>query len=86
MKFFLEQKEVKDEILKSLKRSKSFRVNEMYSEGTHFMASIMGTHYRYECVSKGVRVGAGQYYKWIEGLTTWEKRIEINLIPVTVSQ
>jgi hypothetical protein len=35
---------------------------------------------------KKVRVGTVQYFKWIEGFTTDEKSIKINLIPVTVSQ
>jgi hypothetical protein len=37
------------------------------------------------CVKK-VRVGTVQYLKWIQGFTTWKKRIGINLIPVTISQ
>ncbi len=45
-----------------------------------------GTDYRYECESNKVRVGTGQYLKWMEGFTTLKIRIEINLIPVTVSQ
>jgi hypothetical protein len=35
---------------------------------------------------KNVRVGAGQYLKWIEGFTTKKKSFGITLIPVTVSQ
>ncbi len=34
---------------------------------------------------KEVRVGARKYAKWIEGFTN-QKCIEINLIPLTVSQ
>jgi hypothetical protein len=34
---------------------------------------------------KEVRVGARKYAKWIEGFTN-QKFIEINLIPLTVSQ
>jgi hypothetical protein len=37
------------------------------------------------CQNK-VRVGTRQYNTWIEGFTTSKKRIEINLIPITVSQ
>jgi hypothetical protein len=44
------------------------------------------TDYRYGCVPKKIRVGTGQYFKWMEGFTTSKKRIGINIIPVTVSQ
>jgi hypothetical protein len=49
--------------------------------------------YRYECVptkvgiEKGqVRVGKKQYFEWLEGFTSYKKRIGINLMHVTVSQ
>ncbi len=34
------------------------------------------TDYRYECVSKKVRVGTGQYFKWIEGFATQKNVLE----------
>jgi hypothetical protein len=38
-------------------------------------------------VSKKVRVGTGQYFKWMKGFTTQKrKRIGINLISATVGQ
>jgi hypothetical protein len=43
------------------------------------------TDYRCIHVSEKSRVGTGQYYIWIEGFTTYRKRIGINIIPVTVS-
>ncbi len=44
------------------------------------------TDYRYECLSKKVRIETGQCFKWMEGFTTYKIRIGINLIPVTVWQ
>jgi hypothetical protein len=40
------------------------------------------------CVrKKGVKLGTGQYFKWLEGITTLKKkRLEINLIPFAISQ
>jgi hypothetical protein len=37
-------------------------------------------------LKKKVRVGIGQYLKWIEGFITLKKCIGINLIPVTAMQ
>ncbi len=45
------------------------------------------TDNRYDCVSKKVRVGTGQYFKRIEGFTAWKKSIGwVNFIAVTLSQ
>jgi hypothetical protein len=35
---------------------------------------------------KITRAGTEHYFKWIEGFTTWKKRIGINLIHVTVGK
>ncbi len=50
--------------------------------GTDFAAAATSltseqhTDYRYECVSKKVRVGAGQYLKWIVGFTTSKNELK----------
>jgi hypothetical protein len=41
--------------------------------------------YRYDCKAKKVRVGTGQYFKWIEGFTTEKKGNGVNHTPVTVN-
>jgi hypothetical protein len=48
--------------------------------------SILTTDFRREYVSKKVNVGACQYFKWIEGFTTYQKSMKINIIHVTLSQ
>ncbi len=51
-----------------------------------FLSTSIATNYRYECASKKVGVGKGQCSKWIEGFAMSNKRIGINIVPVTVCQ
>jgi hypothetical protein len=36
------------------------------------------TDYRFKEVSKGVRVGTGEYFEWIEGFSTLKKKKKTN--------
>ncbi len=54
--------------------------------GPNQVSTVRATDYRCEYMSKKVIVEMDQYFKWIESFTTYEKRIEINLMPVTLSQ
>jgi hypothetical protein len=55
----------------------------MFYGGKH---NNQSTNYRYEHVSRKLRVGTVQYFEWLEGFTTSKKHIGIDLVPVTIGQ
>jgi hypothetical protein len=54
----------------SFEHSREFRRSKLWDVLIALLVVGLRSDYRYECVSRKVRVGTGQYSKWIEGFTT----------------